>query len=692
MDRERIIKKGLASVIIVLILISSFPLINGESDIRLTGHIYNNKKDNNISRYEELKNDIQKNNSLEIIEQKKTLSIFEDDYFRDIIITNSASNGKISVHLGNGSGEFFLFKNYSLGGVWPGDMVTEDFNKDGFLDVAVPCYRTLPYIFFLTIFLGEGGGLFKEPVNYSITKYPFGITSGDFNNDNNIDLAVVTVLSTSETFLDVFLGYGNGSFGPKWSIELPIDSGDRVVSGDFNNDNFLDLAVVSFNGQSYITILNGNGTGEFNVNQSYTIGQGYNDLEIISCDFNLDGYLDLAVPLNNAGEEDYVFVCYNDGTGMFFDSQNFFVGNWAKSITAGDFNQDGAPDLAVSIEDYIVVLMNNGSGGFEDLMMYDRGYSSQMDDIITADFNRDTYLDLVVTNCLDDSVTFLKGHGDGTFWDRQDFYAGIYPWGLVFGDFNPMLPGDLNGEGMLNWSGIKPGSTIYGDFTVENIGGPHSYLNWRIETFPDWGEWTFNPSDGYNLTSDQGLVTINTTVVVPPIENQLFTGQIKIVNIENSNDYCVISVFLETSENIEKISCNGSLIWTDIKPGVTCIGNFTVENIGDAFSDLNWAITDFPDWGTWSFIPMTGENLTPSDGSITISVIVKAPSKKHTSYTGQIRIINTENSSDYDTIPVSLATPYQGHSTILQILLTLMERFPNAFPLLRFLVGFNHYL
>jgi hypothetical protein len=549
MEKNQILRKGSAITIIVLFLISSLPLINGEPNIQLTNQNYDNKRGSYIYQKKELRNENIKNNLMEMTEQKKELSFFEDDSFLDIIITNSGwSPGKISVHLGNGSGGFSLFKNYSLGGIWPGDMVTEDFNKDGFLDVAVPCYNHYPYIFFLTIFLGEGGGLFKEPVNYSITQFPYGITSGDFNNDNDIDLAILTTKSIGGTFLDVFLGYGNGSFAPKWSLELPIDSGDRIVSGDFNNDNFLDLAVVSFNGQSYITILYGNGTGRFNVNQTYHIGQGYNDLEIISCDFNKDGFLDLAVPLNN-DYEDYVIVCYNDGTGMFTDSQNYSVGDWPKSLAAGDFNQDGAPDLAVSIWDYVAILMNNGSGGFEDLMMYDRGSSYQMDDIITTDFNGDTFLDLVVTNGHDDSVTFLKGYGDGTFGNRQDFYAGIYPWGLVFGNFNPMLPGDLNGEGLLNWSDIKPGSTVNGNFTVENVGGPRSYLNWRIDSFPDWGNWTFTPSSGVNLTPDEGSVTVNVEVTAPDIKNQEFKGEVKVINKDNSSDYFIIPVTLRTPTN-----------------------------------------------------------------------------------------------------------------------------------------------
>jgi hypothetical protein len=135
------------------------------------------------------------------------------------------------------------------------------------------------------------------------------------------------------------------------------------------------------------------------------------------------------------------------------------------------------------------------------------------------------------------------------------------------------------------------------------------------------------------------------------------------------------------------LDCTGSLTWTDIKPGATVTGGFQVMNIGDPNSHLNWTIASYPDWGTWTFIPSSGVNLAPEDGAITVNVTVIAPDVKNQGFQGNITVINKENSSDYCVIPVSLTTPlYQTfeHHGFLE---RLLERFPHAFPIIRYLLG-----
>jgi hypothetical protein len=248
---------------------------------------------------------------------------------------------------------------------------------------------------------------------------------------------------------------------------------------------------------------------------------------------------------------------------------------------------------------------------------------------------------------------------------------------------------DLSCGGELQWTNATPNEIVTDSFTVSNIGEADSHLDWAIAEWPSWGTWTFSLLDGNNLKPEDGPVTITVSVEAPNQENHLFTGEIKVVNIENSSDYDTIPISLETGIKIhEKLFCNGSLIWVDVKPGATIFGSFTVENIGAALSNLSWEITEWPDWGTWTFTPSQGPLLTPEDGPITINVSVKAPVKRNSEFSGQIKVVNSENSSDYDIISVSLATPYQVHFTILEVLQGLIERFPHAFPLLRFLL--NH--
>jgi predicted secreted protein len=108
---------------------------------------------------------------------------------------------------------------------------------------------------------------------------------------------------------------------------------------------------------------------------------------------------------------------------------------------------------------------------------------------------------------------------------------------------------DLECDGSLIWSRVKPGDTLKGSFTVENIGGPASKLDWEVSKYPDWGTWTFKPSEGDDLTPEEGKIRVEVSVVAPDERIQEFTGNVTIVNKENKDDFEKINVYLETSKN-----------------------------------------------------------------------------------------------------------------------------------------------
>ena len=106
------------------------------------------------------------------------------------------------------------------------------------------------------------------------------------------------------------------------------------------------------------------------------------------------------------------------------------------------------------------------------------------------------------------------------------------------------------------------------------------------------------------------------------------------------------------------LDCSGSLTWTKVKPGATATGSFTVQNVGDSGSLLNWTVNASAlTWGNWTFSPSSGDGLTPENGALTVHVSVVAPAQKSTQFEGYLRVENTNDTSDYDTIPISLATP-----------------------------------
>jgi hypothetical protein len=115
----------------------------------------------------------------------------------------------------------------------------------------------------------------------------------------------------------------------------------------------------------------------------------------------------------------------------------------------------------------------------------------------------------------------------------------------LFGEYVPREP-DLECSGNLDWKNVKPGSNITGIFKVENDGDPGSLLDWEVKEWPEWGVWTFSPSSGNNLRPEEGLITVNVTVTAPDEWEMNFTGEIRVENKEDHNDYEIIPVKLET--------------------------------------------------------------------------------------------------------------------------------------------------
>ena len=95
---------------------------------------------------------------------------------------------------------------------------------------------------------------------------------------------------------------------------------------------------------------------------------------------------------------------------------------------------------------------------------------------------------------------------------------------------------------------------------VRNIGDEGSLLNWTIESYPSWGEWTCTPSSGVYLSPDDGPVTVGVTLVVPEQQNTIFEGHIKVVNQDNSSDVEMIHAYVKTQRSYMLGSIMSSIV------------------------------------------------------------------------------------------------------------------------------------
>src|SRR5438876_1002608 len=117
-----------------------------------------------------------------------------------------------------------------------------------------------------------------------------------------------------------------------------------LALGDFNEDRKLDVVVAGWLGYSTgLSVILGNGDGSFQSAVSYQVGS--EPYSVTLGDFNQDGAPDFAVS-NYVGNNVVVFVGLGDGS--FHLSQDVNTGNGPVSLAAGDFNGDSKLDLVVT--------------------------------------------------------------------------------------------------------------------------------------------------------------------------------------------------------------------------------------------------------------------------------------------------------------------------------------------------------
>src|SRR5207245_1675781 len=115
------------------------------------------------------------------------------------------------------------------------------------------------------------------------------------------------------------------------------------------------------------------------------------------------------------------------GTRFVVGSGSRSIGIGGISVAIGDFNGDGAQDLAVDNigSDDISVLLGLGDGTFgpQTRFVVGRGPTS----VAIGDFNADGRQDLAAANLSSGYLSVLLGRGDGRFGLQMRFAVGHFP-------------------------------------------------------------------------------------------------------------------------------------------------------------------------------------------------------------------------------------------------------------------------
>lgn len=160
---------------------------------------------------------------------------------------------------------------------------------------------------------------------------------------------------------------------------------------------------------------------------------------------------------------------------------------------------------------------------------------------------------------------------------------------------------------------------------------------------------------------------------------------------DESANFCIKALVSDYIPLIPNLECEGEISWPSVKPGAEVTGNFTVENIGDSYSLLDWEVSEWPEWGDWTFTPLSGNNLKPEDGEVEVEVTVIAPEEMD-DFSGIIKIENKENPDDVCIIDVSMTTPVSRNSItspFLQFIQKIIQQFPLLEHILSSITVFN---
>lgn len=321
---------------------------------------------------------------------------FDGDGELDVAVAASESN-EVRLLFGQATTDGFAEGIRLRAGRRPVALASADINRDGRPDLAAANLDSGD----VSVYLNRGGRQFDVLPRIRIGRWAATLEFGQFTDDDVPDL----VVSDPETHrILVLRGDGDGGFTESATVENTIRWPSSFVVRDFNGDGQDDLAVAGFLA-NMVAVLAGDGAGGVSASTTYDVGAG--PLSLHAGDLNDDNIPDLVTANSKEGT---FSILIGDQRGRFDVMRTVSAGGGVRSLIVADVDGDGVPDLASanSRDATITVHLNGGSGNFSPDGMRLFPVTDEPTALVAADFDDSGFMDVLAIHFEAEQLTLLS--------------------------------------------------------------------------------------------------------------------------------------------------------------------------------------------------------------------------------------------------------------------------------------------
>jgi len=478
--------------------------------------------------------------------------------------------------------------NAGLTGLHWSDVAWGDYDGDSDLDVIISGLDSNDNPV-TKLYKNEGADTFTQVAGVSITGVYIGdMAWGDYDADGDLDVLLLGYDASGFETTILYENAGDDRFIDS-GINFPQVADGSTSFVDYNNDGYLDILLVGFDGNEYITgLYKNNGDATFslsNINLPSSIKCAYE-----WADYDNDGDLDVFLTgFDSSGN--LLSTLYENNEGhTFTETANTFTGAWLGDAAWGDYDNDGYLDILLS------------------------GFAMPNDRI----------------------AKLYKNNGDGTFTENTSAgLTGVSHSSTIWGDYDN--DGDLDVfiggtfEAVGSWTRVTDVFINNADNTFTAAG-----LNFTIDSY--WGESAWGD---YDADGDMDLIccgfddvggsntiiyrndasTPNTIPNAPQnldvsiIENSVLLSWDAGSDNETPSAGLTYNGYIRTEE--------GEIVWNALS--TTPDGQRLIPALGNAQQNTNWLIKDLADgnyfWSVQTLDNNFAGSLFGDEESFTIGTI-----------------------------------------------------------------------